>query len=68
MARTAAERKREQRARLETRIAEEHDSQWDEAVCLHVLTQARYKGTALGEAAWKRLGAIHGYDRQHRLV
>jgi hypothetical protein len=61
MGMTAAERKREQRIRQDQAIWEQDSSEWSEAVCLRVLADPRWKGGAMGEAAWRRLGEIQGY-------
>jgi hypothetical protein len=68
MAKTAAERKREQRARMETAVYETPEAEWTEAICLHVLSSPQWRGTPVGEAAWLRLGEIQGYGRQAKLV
>lgn len=60
-AKTAAERKRAQRERMATAVELEPPEQWSEATCLQVLGSAKFKGTKTGEAAWRRLGEIHGY-------
>lgn len=65
---TAAERKRRQRERMEEAINEQPSSEWDEATCLWVLQRKDWKHGAIGEAAWERLGEIHGYGKQRRLV
>ncbi|MCG5530954.1 hypothetical protein LRD18_08720 [Halorhodospira halochloris] len=61
MARNAAERKAEQRARLETAVAEQEPDEWNETVCLHVLASPRWRSGEIGKAAWERLGELRGY-------
>lgn len=69
MAQTAAERKRAQRERLEQAVYETPDTEWSEAVCLHVLQSAHWKDGAIGRAAWQQLGRLRGYDdRQQPLL
>lgn len=62
---TAAERKRNQRAKLETRVNEEPSSEWDESVCLYILQSPRWRDGAIGRAAWQRLGELRGYCESH---
>lgn len=57
-----AARKREQRARQWTQVAESDSSSWTEATCLSVLASAKVpNGSPLDKAAWLRLGEIRGY-------
>lgn len=58
-ARTAAQRKQEQRANDMTAIFEADDGTWTEAQCLAVLTGARFpKNSPLQKAAWIQLGKL----------
>jgi len=61
VARSAAERKREQRARLEQMVYEQDPTEWTEAVCLHILQSAKWARGAIGRDAWHQLGRLRGY-------
>jgi len=61
MGRSAAERKRDQRARWEQSANELPTDQWNEAICLYVLQAPHWRKGAMGEAAWRRLGELRGY-------
>jgi len=61
MGRSAAERKRDHRARLEQAVNERAPNEWDETICLYVLQAPRWRKGATGEAAWRRLGELRGH-------
>ena len=63
MGKTAAERKRDQRAGIETAVAELDNDEWTETVCLYVLTAPRWRDREIGRAAWHRLGELRAYIR-----
>jgi hypothetical protein len=58
---TAAQRKREQRMRQDTRIMERDSHEWTEADCLRVLSQQKWRGTVMDKSAWEQLGKLRGY-------
>lgn len=61
-ARTAAQRKREQRANDMAAIFETDDETWTEAQCLAVLTGARFpKNSPLQKGAWIQLGKLRSF-------
>jgi hypothetical protein len=62
---TAAQRKREQRSRCATNVAERDDGEWTEAECFWVLTGKQWRGTLLDKAAWLRLGQLRGFCDSH---
>jgi hypothetical protein len=72
MGRSAAERKQEQRIRMEEAINTKDEREWDEATCLWALQRSTWKDGAVGEAAWRQLGRLRGFgeygDRQRPLV
>ncbi|NDU92256.1 MAG: hypothetical protein G3I10_06550 [Ferrovum sp.] len=58
-ARTAVQRKRDQRARDMTAIFEADSDSWTEAQCLAILTGARFpKNSPLQKAAWIQIGKL----------
>jgi len=61
--RSAAERKRDQRARDMTAIFEIDSETWTEAQCFMVLLSgSRFKkGSPLQKGAWERLGKLRGF-------
>lgn len=59
---SAAARKRRERSGLLASACDADPSEWNEAVCLWVLSSAKVKVGALDKAAWKRLGEIRGYS------
>lgn len=58
---TAAERKREQRARQAAAIHERDSHEWVESECLAVLTGSRWRGGAIDKAAWEQLGRLRNF-------
>lgn len=58
---TAAERKREQRARQAEAIQERDSHEWTEAECLAVLTGNQWRGGAIDKAAWEQLGRLRNF-------
>lgn len=60
-ARTAAQRKRDQRASDMTAIAETPDDLWNERQCLSVLSSSMQKDSPLQKAAWTQLGRLRGF-------
>lgn len=44
-----------------TALAEADSKAWNERQCLRALSKPEWRGTALGEAAWARLGELMGY-------
>lgn len=60
-AQTAAQRKAEQRARDWETINTLDSEEWNERQCLLVLITSRYRGGAMDQAAWQRLGELRGY-------
>ncbi|MDK2126988.1 hypothetical protein [Parachitinimonas caeni] len=61
VARDAATRKREQRARQAAAIVERSANSWTEAECLAVLMGTRWRGTETDQAAWLQLGRLRGF-------
>ena len=61
MARTAAQRKQDQRERMEWAINEQDEHEWDEATCLWALQRSSWSHGAVGEAAWRQLGRLRGF-------
>ncbi|MBK5935485.1 hypothetical protein [Halorhodospira halophila] len=61
MAKTAAQRKREQRERLERVVDLGEPETWSEETCRYILSKARFKGTKTADAAWRQLGEIHAF-------
>ena len=58
---SAAERKREQRARDMTAVMESRDEEWPARVCMLGLRSSRY-GDVLKKAAWRQLGRLNGWE------
>lgn len=58
---TAAERKRDQRARQAAAIYERDNHEWTESECLAVLTGSRWRGGAIDKAAWEQLGRLRNF-------
>ena len=61
---TAAERKREQRLRMETHIAERDRHEWTEQECLKVLSSSQWRGTVMDNSAWDQLGLLRGFIKK----
>lgn len=60
VARTVAQRKRDQRERLAEAV--DRDShEWNEAVCLSILNGKRWRRGAIDKAAWQQLGKLRGF-------
>lgn len=61
-ARTAAQRKQDQRARDMTAIFETDSETWTEAQCLAILAGARFpKDSVLQKAAWIQIGKLRSF-------
>ncbi|MCX8518228.1 MAG: hypothetical protein ORN29_09270 [Rhodoferax sp.] len=59
---TVAQRKREQRLRLATKVNGGSDSGLTDAECLAVLANNQWpKGSAIDKDAWRQLGKLRGY-------
>jgi hypothetical protein len=67
-ARTSTQRARDLRASDQTALAEKDSSEWNERQCLAALAKPDWRGTALGEAAWERLGQLMGYPKDRLFV
>jgi len=61
VARTPAQRKRDQRERLAEAVHISDSHEWTEAVCLSILNGKRWRGGAIDKAAWQQLGKLRSF-------
>lgn len=65
VAMTPAQRKREQRMRSLTRIAERDSHEWTEADCLAVLGMSKYRNRWESRDAWAQIGKLREFGDSH---
>lgn len=61
-ARSAADRQRDKRVKQDEALNNRDSHEWDEADCLRALARPGWRGTPMGEAAWRQLGILLKYS------